>query len=350
MSIIVNTWLLRDFCLTHGRVIPHDMDKEGHFTEFHCADKRHDDSETIICSDEQGVQLGTLAGILSMQGHIVEFNDKKEYLFCTESELNKLKRQSEKEQEEMKESETKQSHPARPQGIKITAEKQDRRFKSYHICPDYKVKIHYARTVGYLTPPYSLGDYSYQELVCKDDCIFPNCPFYDLMHLDELRYNHRADYDTWVVQFSKNAPGLHSNTIEDNHSFVEEEKEILSQDTMIPQNNIKVLSSKPLRQLIVEQNSELKQLYNHKTGNTFFVCGNVRGYISPAAVKKLEEKDASVDDFKIALVAKEGENAIPCLLLSGDNRFKLVRTFEVRSISACNSSCYMDNCDDDLPF
>ena len=97
MSYIINTWDLHDFCYSHGRVIPHYFDNEGHFTKFHCADRRHDNSETIICSEGQGVQIGTMVGILTMKGYVVEFNDKDQYLFCTKDELELLKEESERE-------------------------------------------------------------------------------------------------------------------------------------------------------------------------------------------------------------------------------------------------------------
>jgi len=214
MSYIINIWELHDFCYSHGRVIPHYYDNEGHFTKFHCADRRHDDSETIICSDGQGVQIGTMVGILTMKGYVVEFNDKDQYLFCTKDELELLKEESEREkaliEQQRKEAEANApEHPARPRGVKISAEVQDRRFQSYYACPDFKSKIDYARARGLLTPPYALGDYSFRELLCKEDCIFPNCPFYELRLLSELRHNHREDYDTWVIEFTKNAPGIH---------------------------------------------------------------------------------------------------------------------------------------------
>lgn len=214
MSIILNYWNLHDFCYTHGRVIPHCYDNEGHFTEFHCADKRHDDSETIICSEGQGVQISTFVGILSMRGYVIEFNDKEEYLFCTESEFDELKEQSEKEKKEKeleleKQEDLKPENPARPCGLQIVASIQDRRYKAYYKCTDFQVKLFDAKISGDLTPPYILDDYSFSRHICKDDCLFPNCPFYELRLLSELRHNHRDDYDSWVIDFTKDKPGIH---------------------------------------------------------------------------------------------------------------------------------------------
>ena len=51
--------------------------------------------------------------------------------------------------------------------------------------------MHYARSRGWLTPPYYLGDYSYKSLLCKDDCIFCHCPFYATNLLDEIKQEEK---------------------------------------------------------------------------------------------------------------------------------------------------------------
>lgn len=101
-------------------------------------------------------------------------------------------------------------------------------------------------------------------------------------------------------------------------------------------DQIKIISQKPLKQVILEQGSELQQVDNHTTGKSFFQCGSVRGFIPHASVKRLGEKDASVEDFKIAMVSKNGELAIPTLLLNEKDGFKLVRTFDVKQTLAPN--------------
>lgn len=209
MKRIVRTWELHDFCHSHGRIIPHTIGGSTEFTRFHCADRSHDDSETIICSDGIGVCEATLFGILSMRGYVVEFADQDEYLLCTESELESLKAESKLAEEEYrrKEEERKAAapeNPARPRGLKISRSDMVIEYKAYEKCLDYPVKMQYARLRGWLTPPYYLGDYSYKSLLCKDDCIFCHCPFYATNLLDELRHNHRNDYDEWVLTFFKN--------------------------------------------------------------------------------------------------------------------------------------------------
>lgn len=92
--------------------------------------------------------------------------------------------------------------------------------------------------------------------------------------------------------------------------------------------NPNIISWKPLRQLILEQNNEIKQLQDPNTGKSFFVCGKVKGYISPAAEKVLENKDADVADFKVAMVSKEGENPVPCLLTARNPNSKVLRIID----------------------
>ena len=209
MRQIANYWELHVFCLSHGRVVPHLSGSSPEFTRFHCEDRSHDACNTIICSDGIGTCDATMVGILSMQGYIVEFVGEDEMLFCTSFDLTAIKEESEIakmqiNERKMKEVSLKPENPARPRGLKITRSDMVIDYKAYEKCLDYPVKIHKARALGYLTPPYYLGDNSYTELLCKDDCIFCHCPFYARNLLDELRHNHRSDYDEWVLDYFKN--------------------------------------------------------------------------------------------------------------------------------------------------
>ena len=76
-------------------------------------------------------------------------------------------------------------------------------YQSYKTCTEYPVRMSIAKAKGYLTPPYIFGDSSYTELLCKEDCIFCHCPFYARNLFDELRHNHRTDYDEWVMEYFK---------------------------------------------------------------------------------------------------------------------------------------------------
>lgn len=77
---------------------------------------------------------------------------------------------------------------------------QDSTYRAYDKCPILPGKVRYGLAKGYFTKPYAWGDYSYKELICKEDCLYPTCPFYSLINLDELRHNHYDDYDEWIVE------------------------------------------------------------------------------------------------------------------------------------------------------
>jgi hypothetical protein len=120
-----------------------------------------------------------------------------------------LKEKSDKERAEQKannkeEINIRNSNPARPEGVKITRDIMDISYKVYTKCTEYPVRLMAARSRGYLTPPYEWGDNTYTELLCKEDCLFPSCPFYDRRLFDELRHNHRSDYDEWILTYMKN--------------------------------------------------------------------------------------------------------------------------------------------------
>lgn len=209
MSIIRKYWDLPDFCYTHGRVIPHTNGVSSEFTEFHCADKRHDNSENVVCSQGIGTCHATMVGILTMKGVVIEFEDQDDYLFCTESEFKELMEISEKKKsmrqiEQTTEINNESVNPARPAGVKITRDIMDISYKAYEQCTEYPARVMTAKAQGHLTPPYIWGDTSYTQLLCKEDCLFPGCPFYDRRLFDELRHNHREDYHEWVLTYMKN--------------------------------------------------------------------------------------------------------------------------------------------------
>ncbi len=99
---------------------------------------------------------------------------------------------------------------------------------------------------------------------------------------------------------------------------------------------LRIISQKPLKQVIFEQCSELQQVENPQTGKQFFMCGNIRGFIAPAAAERFNDDNATVDDFKVAMVAKGNDKPIPSLLVNEQKGFKLVRTFEVSQVLAPN--------------
>ena len=91
---------LQDFCMCNGRVIPHLLhpcSNNPDFRSFHCADKRHDDSETIDFSPKMETAQATMVGILTMRGYVIEYSEGN-YIFCTEEELEYYKEQDKKAQ------------------------------------------------------------------------------------------------------------------------------------------------------------------------------------------------------------------------------------------------------------
>ena len=205
MRNIVRYWELQDFCRTHGRVIPTNVNSENKFSSFYCADKSHDDSEIVDFSAEQGSAENSMVGVLLMRGFVVEFEGDGHLLFCTKEELDVM---LEKQKEEEKKGNAISSiqpkdNPARPRGLKITRNDMVIEYKAYERCTEYPIRLRDAQDSGLLTPPFMFGDNSFRRLLCKEDCIFCHCPFYDVKLFEELRHNHREDYNEWVMDYFK---------------------------------------------------------------------------------------------------------------------------------------------------
>ena len=191
---------LPDFCMGNGRVIPHLLNPSNpDFRSFHCADRRHDDSETIDFSPKMETAQATMVGILTMSGYVLEYSEGH-YIFCTEEELDFYKEAdkeaAEKERQEKLEREAREpENPARPRDVKITRDMMDLSYKAYEKCTIYPVKIQSFKFSPQLRA--TTG-------ICQEDCIFCTCPFYAQRLLSELRYNHWNDYDEWVMEHFKN--------------------------------------------------------------------------------------------------------------------------------------------------
>lgn len=87
--------------------------------------------------------------------------------------------------------------------------------------------------------------------------------------------------------------------------------------------NEKIIATdkKTLKQLVIEQNSEVKFVKNSKSEKLFFTCGEIRGYVSPAAAKRVQDSDCTLEDFEFAMISKNDGDAIPCIMLA-PNTFK----------------------------
>lgn len=86
---------------------------------------------------------------------------------------------------------------------------------------------------------------------------------------------------------------------------------------MTQSNNIQSANRMSARQLVISENAELQFVENPNTGKTFFVCGSKKGYVSPAAVAKMET--GTLDDFQYAEVSIDGGAAVPCLMVVGNS-------------------------------
>ena len=96
-----------------------------------------------------------------------------------------------------------QGNPARPAGVKITRDKQITTYQVYIKCPIFLEKIPIINNPIYRR---DLANdlFGRRGLLCKDDCLFPTCPFYDRWTIDNRIIDHPDDYDEWVVQAYEN--------------------------------------------------------------------------------------------------------------------------------------------------
>lgn len=78
-------------------------------------------------------------------------------------------------------------------------------------------------------------------------------------------------------------------------------------------------------QLVISENSELQFIINPNTKKVFFMCGNKKGYISPAVVEA--QDSVTLEDLQYAECAKPGSDEwIPCLMMIGNSTANVKRT------------------------
>ena len=75
-----------------------------------------------------------------------------------------------------------------------------------------------------------------------------------------------------------------------------------------------IVSWMPLFQLIQAEKSPLKHGTNPETGIDYFVCGTVKGLISPSAKTELANEVYCTSDFKVAMVSVQNAEPKPWLL------------------------------------
>ena len=92
-------------------------------------------------------------------------------------------------------------------------------------------------------------------------------------------------------------------------------------------NNIVATNRMSCAQLMKSQNSELQFIENPNTGKIFFICGEIKGYVSPAVLQKMNT--VSVQDLQFAEVSIDNKPAVPCLMMVGDASKNVKRTLSL---------------------
>lgn len=80
-------------------------------------------------------------------------------------------------------------------------------------------------------------------------------------------------------------------------------------------------------QLIKVQGCNIDLVENPHTGKIFFVCGNVKGYVSPAVLENLNT--VSVEELQFAEVSIDGKPSVPCLMMVGNSKQNVKRTLSL---------------------
>ena len=92
-------------------------------------------------------------------------------------------------------------------------------------------------------------------------------------------------------------------------------------------SNIVATNRMSCAQLMKSQNSELQFIENPNTGKIFFMCGEIKGYVSPAVLQNMYT--VSVKDLQFAEVSIDNKPAVPCLMMIGDASKNVKRTLSL---------------------
>lgn len=88
---------------------------------------------------------------------------------------------------------------------------------------------------------------------------------------------------------------------------------------------MQVRNRKTAEQLVISENAELQFINNPNTNKVFFMCGSIKGYISPAVAAKLDT--VQLADLQYAECAKPGTNDwVPCLMMVGNSNANVKRS------------------------
>lgn len=167
-------WELSDYCGIYGRIIPHYVQDGRHFVSFHCSN-REGNTPTIKVDESLGeIKFVDLFGY---NKSIIQINN--ELILCTNEKADTL----EKKYKELELS----------RQVYITRDMQDTSYKAYEKCHKYEVQIESL----FFNPAMLQNRYS---MICKEDCLYPTCPFYSRWAIDNRTFQHKEDYDEWVVE------------------------------------------------------------------------------------------------------------------------------------------------------
>ena len=171
-------------------------------------------------------------------------------------------------------------------------------------------------------------------ILTKTAELYPNCddsfPEIDLFDNGELTEFFIVPYDNWVVDEIEDialrgdiwSPDTDDWTIDEQNRVVDGVPVITHHYCGKLRNKAKksdgsdsrIVSWMPLSQLLLAENSPLKHETDPATGIDYFVCGSVKGFVSPAAKNELANEVYSTGDFKVAMVSVQEAEPKPWLL------------------------------------
>ena len=171
-------------------------------------------------------------------------------------------------------------------------------------------------------------------ILTKTAGLDPNCgagfPETDLYGKGEFTEFFIVPYDNWVMDEIEDialrgdlwSPDTDDWTVDEQNRIVDGVPVITHHYCGKLRNKAKkpdgsdsrIVSWMPLSQLILAEKSLLKLDTDPATGIDYFVCGTVKGFVSPSAKKELANEVYSTSDFKVAMVSVQNAEPKPWLL------------------------------------
>lgn len=88
---------------------------------------------------------------------------------------------------------------------------------------------------------------------------------------------------------------------------------------------MQVRNRKTAKQLVISENSTLQFINNPNTNKVFFMCGGIKGYVSPAVRAKMDT--VTLEELQYAECAQPGtDNWVPCLMMVGNSEANVKRS------------------------